>query len=275
MSKRLHSAISSVLGPLVRLMIFRGVLHPDVSEHLKMLFVEQAAANFAMEKKRLTDSRLSVLTGLQRRDVKRLREQGSVTTSVAAGPVARVILRWSTSDAWHDSSGNPLPLARRGSGPESFETLVASVSKDIHPRTVLDAMLSEGAVELDDAQDILHLRRDAYLPQSDENRLVYLEGNLGDHAEASIQNLVSDTNAAPFFERAAHFNQLSERSVRELDELARTLQTDALRKIASRAEMLQQQDDGSPAATHRFRCGAYIYFADQTGALDDQQEAQS
>ena len=265
--------LSQILGPIVRLMIFKDVRHPEVSEHLKQLFVDQASRHFAIDGKRVTDSRISVLTGLQRRDVKRLRTQDQQLTPPSMGPIARVTLRWNTDPNWSDQDGEPLVLPRRGA--TSFETLVASVSKDIHPRTLLDAMLSEGIVETDGDTDTVLLIRSAYVPKSETEKLSYLVANLHDHAQACVHNITSRSDSAPFFERAAHFNQLSQTSIRELDQLARKLQDDALKQIAVKAAELQDTDESDPLAVHRFRCGTYIYFEDETDGAPDTKEQTS
>ncbi len=259
MKNAVIKALSLTLGPLVRLMIAKDVRHPEISDHLKRLFVEEASAHFAIDGKRVTDSRISILTGLQRRDVKRLRDMPREATPVSMGPVARAILLWTTGPDWQDPNARPKVLNRRGDGDTSFETLVARISKDIHPRTLLDAMLTEGVVELDPLGDKVTLKDDAYLPKTGDAQLDYLGANLGDHAKAAIGNISAPAGAAPFFERAAHFNQLSEDSTQELDRLARRLQTEALQKIAMQAVRLQERDTDNPSATYRFRCGAYIY----------------
>ncbi|MEO1550705.1 MAG: hypothetical protein AAFR93_09770, partial [Pseudomonadota bacterium] len=62
--------LDRVLRPLVRLAIARGVLFPDLAQCLRRLYVEAAVAR---GQGRVTDSRISVLTGLQRREIARLR----------------------------------------------------------------------------------------------------------------------------------------------------------------------------------------------------------
>ena len=62
-----------LLRPLVRLLIERSIPLPFVTELLRGLYVEVAVKEFPVEGKRQTDSRVNLLTGVHRKDVKRLR----------------------------------------------------------------------------------------------------------------------------------------------------------------------------------------------------------
>ncbi len=262
METDLSKILSQVLRPLVRLMISSGIGIAATTELLKKLYVEQAGQNFQIEGKRVTDSRISVLTGLRRREVKRLRTAPEIANSPTIGAVPRVLVRWTAGPGWQDEEGAPLDLPLRGDGLRTFERLVAEVSQDIHSRTVLDALLAEGSIDVDETGDTVRLSTEFFLPKSRQMRLQYLGANLGDHANAAVQNLLVQPEVPRFFERAAHFNKLSAESLAELEEFARKAQGDVLKRIAERALNAQQHDIGKPQATQRFRCGVFIYSED-------------
>src|SRR5262245_30078545 len=69
-------ALTRVLHPLVRLMIARGITFSAAVELLKRVYVEVADQHFRLTDERQTDSRVSLITGLHRKDVKRLRASG-------------------------------------------------------------------------------------------------------------------------------------------------------------------------------------------------------
>lgn len=250
--------LSRILRPIVRLMISRGFGFAAASELLKRLYVEEAEAHFQLDGKRMTESRISLLTGLRRREVKRLLEEGAENDSaLPMGPAPRVLMRWATSKAWQDKSGAPLTLALRGREGESFEALAAEISKDIHARSVLDALEAAGSVSVDRKQGRVTLVSDTYLPTDDDAQLAYASANVGDHASAAVGNILSAD--APFFERAAHFNNLTGASVAKLNVTAREVHSQALARIAAEAEAAQQRDADAPDANMRFRSGAYIF----------------
>lgn len=238
-----RDALIRIFRPVVRLMIDRGVMFPEVADLLKRLFVQQAEAGFGIAGKRMTDSRISLLTGLQRRDVKLHRGAPLDEPPASAGPLPRIVSRWLAEGA-------------RSMNRAEFEALVASVSRDMHPRTILDELVRQGIAALDG--ESLTLLKDSYLPGGDDAKLGYFGANLGDHTEAAVSNLMAEH--APFYERAVHYNRLSDESLRKLDALARTLQQDALSALNREALRLQSADAKDATANGRFRCGAYVYL---------------
>ena len=261
-TSRFRDAVFRVLRPIVRLLIHRNVGFPEFSDWAKALYVSVAAEEFGLEQKRVTDSRISVLTMLQRKDVRVLRsrqetEQKSVDQG--GGLLPQILALWGSGDSYVDARGQPIPLPRMaGDGSVSFEALVAEVSRDVHARTILDELIRVGAVE--DVDGLLILSTTAFLPNEDEEAtLGYWGANLGDHVEAATQNVLSAPKPGPFFERAVHYNRLSETSMMELDTLARSLQQEVLAKLNARALALQTGDETDPQALGRFRCGAFVF----------------
>ena len=184
----LVSALRRVLRPLVRLMLARGVSFPFVAELLKGLFVEVAEREFALEGKAQTASRLSLLSGVHRKDVRRLRGAAlsagePMPHSVSLG--AQLVAAWLAGARVCDRRGRPRPLARAASagGEASFEALVARVSKDIRARAVLDEWLRLGIVRLD-ARDRVCLNAEAFVPaRGFEEMAFYFGQNCHDHEQ--------------------------------------------------------------------------------------------
>ena len=255
--------------PIVRTLIARGLRYPELGDMLKELYVDASERHFSIGGKRLTDSRISLLTGLQRKDVHALRskpgDRATEADAAGAGPLPRVLAQWLAGAPYCDASGAPRPLHRApAGGSPSFEALVAEVSRDIHPRTVLDELKRQDLVDHDAASDMVTLRTPAFLPAHDDAALAgYFGANLGDHAEAASANLDAAPDPGPFFERAVHYNKLTPEALGELEALARKLQSDALAELNAEALALQKRDAGVETATGRFRCGAFVYRSDR------------
>ena len=255
LSSAFVQAAGRILAPLARLLVVRGVRFQAASDWLKEAYVTAAAQ---IADGRLTDSRLSVLTGLQRKDIKaiRARVQAGTSVSPSAGPLPRLIQNWRGLADFRGSDSGPATLPRSAESGPSFDRLAATVSTDIHPRSLLDELKRLGMVR--EAAEGITLLVDAYVPSADHAALdAYLGDNLGDHAEAAVTNVLTD-GPPPYFERAVHYNRLPPEALSELDALARRLQQSALEQIAARAAELQDRDGADPAARGRFRCGAYI-----------------
>ncbi len=258
--QQLRPAITRLLRPLARLLIARGVPFPKFLDWAKEAYLTAAERHFRVPGKRLTDSRLHLLTGLQRKDIKALRAEATNPPPMTAGPLSRVVARWL---AEHVKDGKPVAMARTGPAP-SFEALVAEVSRDVHSRTILDELIRLGHAEADGQS--VRLTTDAFLPSADDSALLgYLGANVSDHAEAATANVLAAPDPGPHFERAAHYNNLTPAAVTELDRLSRKLLGDALSSINARAAALQKRDRGTSQATHRFRAGAYVYAEDEAG----------
>ena len=187
------AALRKILRPLVRLLLTHGVTYPLITDVVKSTYVDVARREFRLTGKRQTDSRISLLTGVHRKDVKRLIEEGDRggegAPAVSLG--GALVARWLGEADLTDERGNPLPLPRLASdgGKQSFEALVESVSKDIRSRVILDEWLRLGVVRLD-RQDRVLLNPEALAPSRDfGEKLQFLEANVHDHLAAAVHNL--------------------------------------------------------------------------------------
>jgi hypothetical protein len=246
----------------VRLLLQQQITYPYLADLLKHVYVELANEEFALAEKRQTTSRVSLLTGIHRKDVKRLRETppGADAAPAVVSLGAQLVARWTGVDAYTDGSGHPRPLPRAGEAP-SFESLVASVSKDIRARAVLDEWLRLGVATLD-AENRVRLEVEAFVPERGfDEKAFYFGRNLQDHIAAAAHNLNGDH--PPFLERSVYYDQLSPASVRELRELSERSGMDALQIVNRRALALQTQDATRDDAIQRVNFGIYC-FDDET-----------
>ncbi|MCP4908281.1 MAG: hypothetical protein GY910_25185 [bacterium] len=239
----LVAMLRRMLRPLVRFLVSRQVQYPLVSRLLKSLYVEVATSDFPLEDKRLTVSRLSLLTGIHRREVKRIQEQaapGEAPTPPAITLGAQIVARWTGEAPWIDDEGRPRPLRRQSDEGDipSFQRLVNSVSVDIHPRSVLDEWLRLGIASIDE-DGAVALKSEAFVPSRGfEEKAHYVGRNLRDHLAAAAGNL--DSDESPFLERSVHYGSLPSAAVEELSELAREAGQEVLVRINDRARELKR-----------------------------------
>ena len=268
----LKRALRALLRPLVRLLLSRQITYPAVAALLKEIYVAVADEDFQLPEKRQTDSRVSLLTGVHRKEVSRLRGElppdEETPTSVSLG--ALILSRWVGVALFQTADGKPMPLARQprdDDGP-SFETLVQSVSKDIRPRAVLDEWLRLGIAHVD-ANQCVCLNVEAFVPESGfEEKAYYFGRNVRDHIAASAHNLQGE--GAPLMERSVYYSRLSEASTRELAELSERVGMEAMHAVNRRALELQESDASSTSdlPPRRMNFGVY-YFETECEPGDD------
>lgn len=256
------AAISHLLRPLIRLLLTHGIPFQALCELVKSAYVKVVEDEFRLAYKPQTDSRISLLTGIHRREVNRLRKEPAteINLSQHASMSAQLHAIWSGHPDYLDERGLPVPLQRLASKGESrsFESLVQSVSKDFRARVVLDEWIRQGIVTLDN-NDRVHLCAEAFIqPQNIEEKYYYFGQNIHDHMAATVHNLIG--SEPPFLERCVFYDRLSAESAKELAEYSRTVGMRALQAVNKRAAELQKRDKGQAEAVYRTNFGVYNFY---------------
>jgi hypothetical protein len=252
--------LHGLMRPLVRLLIARGVTAPAFYRVLKRVYVQEAHAAFRIDAEPPTDSRIALLTGVHRRDVRKILEAGDDGWEDArrkSAAFATVLGRWLSRPDLTGPDGAPLPLSRSGAEGRDFDSLVREVSTDIRPRTVLDELLRQGLVRVGEDGLLRVAAAPVAGPGSDEDRLVFFAANLGDHLAAAAENLLAET--PPHFERSVFYTRLSAASVDRIEGQARAQGQALLEEINRAGGAAQEADRGATDNAARFRLGIFFY----------------
>lgn len=268
-------AAASILEPLIHLLVHYGMSFQAFQELVKSTYIKVAEERFKLEKKMQTDSRISLLTGVHRRDVKRLRNSADDIEDYVAQRVglgSQIVSLWVSNSRYLDKNGRPKPLPRHSvskSG-ESFEGLVSSYSLDIRPRVLLDDWLHLGVAHLD-ADGNVHLNVEAFVPNNGmDEKAFFLATNVRDHLAATAHNIMGFHS--PFLERSLQYNELSKESLDELSKMAEELSMASLQAVNCRAVELCKRDRGRPDAHYRINFGAYCYHAEDDVVLTGRKD---
>ncbi len=253
-------AVARLLRPLVRLLIRHGVTFPILADRLRGLYVDVALQDLAPAQR--TDSRVSLLTGVHRKEIRRLRTEAPNQPEPAViTRNSRLIAIWLGSPAYTDAAGQPLPLPRTGPAP-SFERLVRSVTRDVRARAVLDDWLAQGIGVLD-PNGFVRLEVAALVPSPGrEEQLYYLGRNLHDHAAAAAANVLAQ-GQAPFLERSVHYDGLTTAAAVKLERFGREVALAALIEVNRKAQALTEQEPPHGEPTRRVNFGIYQFAADE------------
>jgi len=160
----LRAAIAA-MRPYVRRMVARGVTYGLLEARLRELFVEVAEQDFSSDLD-ATDSRLSILTGINRKEVKRIRarDREAAPRSFVRNLAASLVGRWVSDSRLTDEAGRPRPLPYDAARGPSFVQLAKKTTADLGPRALLDVLVGAGAAEQREG-DLIALTKAAYVPQ--------------------------------------------------------------------------------------------------------------
>ena len=263
------AAASEILRPLVGMLLANGVKHGVLVELLKRLLVEAARGRVPGGAGARAVSRISVATGIHRKEVKRLLHEPADVADLGGRSLAsEAFTRWLTDPRFLDAQHQPRVLARHAApGAEpSFESLAREVSRDVHSRTILDELLRLKMVELDG--DGVRLVAQAFVPAARERDMLrFLADNIGDHLSAAVAN--AEERADRFLEQAMFSDELSADSIRRVEALAREHWQRMLRELAPKLQALVDEDRAAGrTANRRARIGMYSYSARMTQASD-------
>lgn len=129
------ASIAMMLRPVLRLCVRHGTKLNELIEIIKTGLIKAAAEELGRLGERISESRLSAMTGVHRRDVHRLRG-GHENTMPGQSIVSKVLGQWQQHPKFITQSGVPKVLSVQGAGSEFFE-LVRSISADLNPYTIL------------------------------------------------------------------------------------------------------------------------------------------
>jgi hypothetical protein len=252
-----------VMRPLARLLMRNGVTYPVLIAALKRVFLDAARAELEARQMPQTDSAITLLSGVHRRDV-RLLGRGSATARAPMrkplGLVGQVVARWMSDAAYLDAAETPLRLPRAGDGP-TFDALVAGVSSDVRPRAMLDDMLRLGVV--DENEHGIALAASGFAPHDGlPESAALFAANVHDHAAAAAANLAGEAN---FLEQAIYVDEITAESADALQRTAVQAWKQAFKTVMQQAQV---RFDGDAAAARpeqrdrRARFGVY-FFSDK------------
>jgi hypothetical protein len=253
-----------LLAPVVRLLVRSGVDHTRLSAALKRVFIDEARTELDRRGQKPTHTAVSLLTGLQRKDVRRLVEAApDEPVGKAAVPTLpmQVVARWAADPRFTDDEGAPrlLPMRSADDAVPTFESLVRGTSKDMHAPAMLDELVRLGLARVDDGQ--ARLLSEAFVPTREFSQMLdALARNGRDHLSAAVTNVLAEQPA--FLEYSLVADELRPESVEALHALARRQWRASYKKAVMAASERIDRDRAlgfADAPEMRLRYGVYFF----------------
>jgi hypothetical protein len=149
--------------PIVRILLRFGITWREVSELTKRVYVEVAQQDYAERRRPVNTSRLAVMTGLTRKEVRRIRdleERGELLEGIRTGAADAVLQGWWRDPEFINSHGAPAQLPAEGKK-RSFQSLVRKYGGDLPVGAVLKELERVGAIA-EQPSGLLEVRKDHY-----------------------------------------------------------------------------------------------------------------
>lgn len=171
------TALLAALRPIARLLLKVGIGYREFSEIAKTAFVDVSTIDHGLRGRPTNISRVAVMTGMTRKEVKRLRDKisaGSETVVARNAPYVAILDQWHSDDRFLDDRGRPIKL--RFDGPEpSFSTLVKNYGGDI-PAGAMRTELKRVKAVAEDSEGNLEVLLQVFRPVDQDEKLVLALG---------------------------------------------------------------------------------------------------
>jgi len=259
-----------ILRPLVRILLRHGISYGTFADLAKSAYIDVATREFGIEGRKQTTSRISILTGLSRKEVKRERELSKPDDQKIAeryNRAARVMAAWQREAEFIDAEGRPACLPMTGSR-ASFSELVRLFSGDIPARAVRDELLRVGAVEqLPDGR--IRLLTPAYIPRASAQDKIHILGTDVGYLISTIDHNLQPGEAEPFFQRKVAYDNLPREVLPEFGRLASLKAQELLVKLDRWLARHDRDTNHAIAGTGRNRAGVGIYYFEESSAEEE------
>jgi len=251
------------LRPIARWMLKSGVTWKEFAELSRGVFVSVAAEEFGLRGRPTNVSRIALLTGMTRREVRRYRESGVETPAedVRAeddlNHASRVLAGWHLDAEFIDEIGKPRALEAKGDG-ATFEQLVRRYAGDIPVTALIKELVRSNSIERTTDGRYRALRR-FYMPRAMDGQAVERAGAvIADLATTVEHNLTRDAAEPPRFEGRAQNRHVDPR---QLPAFRAFMEREGQAFLERCDEWLSaheaQQVDGAPVATLRLGVGVF------------------
>ncbi|MEM9330776.1 MAG: hypothetical protein AAGA53_05590 [Pseudomonadota bacterium] len=238
-------ALAALITPLARLMIDAGISLPDGVELLKIALVECASK----QNPEASASHLSLLTGVHRKDIKRLERKDPMP--VRSSSAARVLALWQSEDDFTEN-GEPKPLTRDGE--YGFDALVALAKIDAAPATMLSVLRESGNIIEKDGT--IQFVSATVVPDDQQEKLKVAVATLKPHLDTTINNVLGGRSQ---WDQALRYSHLSKEAAQKLEKQASERFLQMLQELGQQANEYQKEEEGNTL----FVAGTYTHVTEQ------------
>jgi len=266
-----HGVIRMMLMPMASLALKCGMTWREFADLSKSAFVEKATKDFGIRGRPTNTSRVSILTGISRKEVKRQRgllESEITTPKGKASDATRVLSGWHQDAGYAGADLTPHDLPEYGPAP-SFQSLCAEYGGDIPVTTMLKELLKTRAIERTADNKLRPLLR-YYQPATRDEELLLLTGSrIKDHLETMNNNVFPEEGSVPRFGGFAINDRVPESAVPEFRKFLDTRGQAFLEEVDD--WLSAHSDSHTSDSAELVRVGVDLYAIEDRNILENQK----
>jgi hypothetical protein len=264
---------AEALRPIVRRLLASGVPFGRLEARLRELFVEVAERDFAIAGRAQTDSRLALVTGINRKEVRRLRSREGgrpAPSSFSRNQAASLLSRWKIDPRASDGHGRPRPIPYKAARGASFVALAEQVTLDLPARAILDELLRTGAVELREDEWVVP-KSEAYVPKLGRaEKLAMLADDPSDLIETMLRNIFEEGDE-PLLQRRVSYDNLGAKAMPRVRRRLRSAAEKFLRRVEQVLARYDRDRNPRAPAGDRQVAGIGLYYFESPGAQSERR----
>ncbi len=266
----LQQAVNRLLKPLIRLLLRHGMPYGVFADLAKQAYVEVAYHDFQLNSRKQSLSRVSIISGINRKDVaKMLKNTDSPSTNeigLNRNRASRVVNSWLIDPRFVDDQNKPLVL-NLGEQTPSFEQLLKAYSIDVPVRAVLDELERLGLVHT--TQETVELLDISYVPDHDHQEQLRICGDAAHDLLTTLDHNLSAGSKRKRIQRSVAYDCIDVSALEHIQQFT----TEEIQQFVSHYnQRLAQYDlDINPQQTvhRRARAGIGIYYFQDCSPKED------
>lgn len=245
--------LRQMLAPVVKLMIELGIDYKTFAEAARRAYIDVASREYGIRGRQTNSARIALLTGINRRDVARLREEDEDAPTDEldqSNALARVLSGWYQDREFLAEDGTPRALQRG----DELDSLLTRYGGDMPATALLKELIRVGAVAVQD--DLVRPLTRYYMPFELDERSIRRYGSvLSDLAFTINHNLLSGQKEATRFEGRAVNPRVNRRAYPEFRAM---VDAEGQRFLERVDDWLTEHEAGEDAPRLRLGMGLYL-----------------
>lgn len=262
-SKLLVQTIATILRPMVRILLRHSVSAGAMNEIVNRVYVEVAENEFKVPGRKQSDSRVSVLTGLHRKHVARIKNFPSlekVELEERHNRAVRVLSGWTRDRRFKTKAGKPSVLPFEGK--KSFSELVEKYSGGVPPRAIRDELTRVGVIEIN-TQNKIKLKTKGYVPGSSDIEKMRILGMDAADLVSTIDHNMTHKHPDLRFQRTVVYDSIPVEHANEFRKLSAKYGQELLEKLDR--WLAKRENDTQGKRPQTIRLGTSVFqFEEET-----------